>query len=123
MDSIGRPDLGGREEEWARQLWESMVRAVREWPDGMAVYPAHYASEKERVMGQAVGAPFGELLRTNEILQIQDPEVFLRKILDSRAAFPDAYRKIKALNVGLAPVVETEVEILELGRNECAIGG
>ena len=123
VESIGRPDLGGKEEPWARQLWASVVRAIREWPDGMAIYPAHYASEDERRMGQAVGAPFGTLLRTNEILQIQDPEVFLWRILSGKAPFPDAYRKIKALNVGLAPIVESEVEVLEMGRNECALGG
>ena len=123
VDSIGRPDLGGKEEEWAGQLWDSMARAIRKWPDGLAVYPAHYASEGERRMGRAVGIPFGTLLRENEILRIQDPEVFLYTILDQKAPFPEAYRKIKAINLGLAPVVGTEVEELEVGRNECALGG
>ena len=123
VESIGRPDLGGREEEWAGELWTSMVRVIREWNDGMAVYPAHYGQESERKMGQAVGISFGRLCRENEILRIQDPEVFLRRILAEKAPFPDAYRKIKAINVGLLPVVETEVEELEVGRNECALGG
>lgn len=122
VESIGRPDLGGMEEEWAKQLWDSMVRVIRRWSDGMAVYPAHYASERERQMGQAVGAPFGRILRENEILQIQDPEVFLRAILARKAPFPEAYRKMKALNLGLTPLREAEVEVLELGRNECALG-
>ncbi len=123
VESIGRPDLGSREEEWARDLWDSMARSIRIWPDGMAIYPAHYASERERRMGKAVGASFGKLLRENEILQIQDPEVFLRTIMNRRASFPDAYRKIKAMNVGLAPIQDSEVEVLEMGRNECALGG
>ena len=70
VESIGRPDLGGVEEEWARQLWSSMARAIREWGDSLAIYPAHYASEGERRMGRAVGIPFGTLLRENEILRI-----------------------------------------------------
>jgi glyoxylase-like metal-dependent hydrolase (beta-lactamase superfamily II) len=123
VDSIGRPDLGGKEEEWARDLWDSMVRAIRTWGDGVAVYPAHYAGEAERKMGSAVGTSFGSLLKENEILRIQDPEVFRHHILSHKAPFPEAYRKIKAINVGLAPVVETEVEELEVGRNECALGG
>ncbi len=123
VESIGRPDLGGKEEEWAGQLWDSMARAIRKFEDGLAIYPAHYAGESERRMGRAVGIPFGTLLRENEILRIQDPEVFLHYILDQKAPFPDAYRKIKALNVGLAPIVESEVEVLEVGRNECALGG
>ena len=74
-------------------------------------------------MGRAVGIPFGTLLRENEIVRIQDPEVFLYTILENKAPFPEAYRKIKAINVGLAPTVETEVDVLEVGRNECALGG
>jgi glyoxylase-like metal-dependent hydrolase (beta-lactamase superfamily II) len=123
VESIGRPDLGGKEEEWSKQLWGSMARAIREWDDGLAVFPAHYASERERKMGRAVGIPFGTLLRENELLKIQDPEVFLHHVLSHKAPFPDVYRKIKAINVGLAPVVDTEVEELEVGRNECALGG
>ncbi len=123
VESIGRPDLSGREEEWAGKLWASMARAIREWDDSVAIYPAHYASEQERRMGRAVGISFGDLLAENEILKIQDPEVFLHHILSKKAPFPDSYRKIKAINVGLAPVQEDEVEELEVGRNECALGG
>lgn len=123
VESIGRPDLGGKEEEWTGELWSSLARAVREFDDGVAIYPAHYAQETERRMGRAVGIPFGTLLQENEILKIQDPEVFLWTILERKAPFPEAYKKIKALNVGLAPIVESEVEILEIGRNECALGG
>lgn len=123
IESVGRPDLGGKEKEWAKQLWESLTRAIRKWDDGMAIYPAHYAAESERRFGRAVGAPFGTLLRESEILRIQDPEVFLHTIINQKAPFPEAYRKIKALNVGLAPIVETEVDELEVGRNECALGG
>ena len=74
-------------------------------------------------MGRAVGISFGTLLEENGLLRIQDPEVFLHHILDQRTPFPEAYRKIKAINVGLAQVVEDEVEELEVGRNECALGG
>lgn len=123
VESIGRPDLGEREREWGTRLWDSVVRAVRSWPDGMAIYPGHYATQLERRMGRAVGTSFGQLLRHHRILQIQDPEVFLWTILEEKAPLPDAYRRIKALNLGLAPIVEEEVEDLEMGRNECALGG
>jgi glyoxylase-like metal-dependent hydrolase (beta-lactamase superfamily II) len=123
VESIGRPDLGGKVEEWTGQLWSSVTRAIREFGDGMAIYPAHYANQTERRIGRAVGIPFGTLLRESEILKIQDPEVFLWTIKSNEAPFPEAYKKIKALNVGLVPIVETDVELLEVGRNECALGG
>lgn len=123
VKSIGRPDLGGREEEWARNLWDSAGRTIRNWSHGMAVYPAHYATETERNADRTVGVPFGSLLTENEVLRVQDPEVFLHHVLSHKAPFPEAYRRIKAINLGLAPVTEPEVEELEMGRNECALGG
>lgn len=123
VESIGRPDLGGKEEEWAGELWDSVVRAIRDWDDGLAVYPAHYSGQSERRMGRAVGISFGALRRENEILRIQDSDVFVRHILGRKAPFPEAYRRIKAINLGLAPVEENEIEELEMGRNECALGG
>jgi len=123
VESMGRPDLGGKEESWALQLWESLVRARQEWDPGTVLYPAHYSSESERRFGRAVGVSFGELAASNPVSDIQDKDEFLRIILENKAAFPDAYRKIKALNLGLAPIVQTEVWELEVGRNECALGG
>ena len=49
-------------------------------------------------------------------------EVFRWTVLGNKTPFPEAYKRIKALNLGLAPIRETEVEILEIGRNECALG-
>ncbi|MFC1790975.1 MBL fold metallo-hydrolase [Gemmatimonadota bacterium] len=123
VESIGRPDLGGMEEIWAGQLWDSVERAKGGWDPGMAIYPAHYATARERRMGRAVGIPFGDLLEENPVLKISERDAFLRFILENKASFPDAYRTIKALNVGLAPIVQDEVEVLEVGRNECALGG
>ena len=36
--------------------------------------------------------------------------------------FPDAYRKIKAINIGLSTAEEREADELEFGKNECALG-
>ncbi len=123
VESIGRPDLAGKESVWAGHLWESVERAMREWDEGLAVYPAHYASPTERKMGQAVGTSFGAMKKEHEFLRMEGREDFLRSILAKSAPFPEAYRKIKALNLGLAPIVQTEVEEMEVGRNECALGG
>jgi hypothetical protein len=37
------------------------------------------------------------------------------------ATFPESYRVIKAVNVGLRDVDEREADELDLGRNECAM--
>lgn len=123
VESIGRPDLGGKEDTWAHALWESVERVKAGWDRLTDIYPGHYAGKSERRMGRAVGIPLGTLLEENPILRIGTRQEFVQFILDNRAPFPEAYRKIKALNLGLAPLDPQEVRELEVGRNECALAG
>lgn len=121
--SVGRPDLAGKEEEWTLKLWESLELSRQEWSPSLRIYPAHYGSDEERQSDRSIGSPLGELLRTNGSLQIADRAAFIEWVLSKKASFPDAYRKIKAVNVGLLPVTSDEADELEVGKNECALGG
>jgi glyoxylase-like metal-dependent hydrolase (beta-lactamase superfamily II) len=120
--SVGRPDLAGKAAGWTEQLWASLERARAQWGAERVVYPAHYAAEKERNPDRSVGAPLGELLRRNEPLGIVEHDAFVRWVESRTGSFPEAYRTIKAINVGLLAVNELEAEELEVGRNECALG-
>lgn len=120
VESLGRPDLGDRAGEWAVTLWQSVERAKREWPAAALVLPAHYSSERERRADRTIAAPLGELLRSNTALAIADRAAFLAWA-GRPAAFPESYRTIKAVNVGLRDLTEREADELELGRNECAV--
>jgi glyoxylase-like metal-dependent hydrolase (beta-lactamase superfamily II) len=119
--SIGRPDLGDKAEEWTPVLWGSLERARREWPAGILVLPAHYSGAGERRADHAVAAPFGDLLRDNEPLRL-DRDGFTAWVLGRTGGFPEAYRRIKAVNVGLEHPGPDEMDELELGRNQCALG-
>ncbi len=121
--SIGRPDLAGKVSEWALQLWDSLTAAKREWPADTMVYPAHYGLESERRSDRSIGGMFGTLLQENEALRFTDRESFTSWVESKSASFPDSYRMIKAVNVGLLEVGEREAEALEVGKNECALGG
>jgi glyoxylase-like metal-dependent hydrolase (beta-lactamase superfamily II) len=120
VESIGRPDLGDRSAEWAERLWRSLETAKRTWAAGALVLPGHYSSERERRPDRSIGAPFGELLRTNAALLIRDRDEFLAWA-GRPSTFPESYRVIKAVNVGLRVVDEREADELDLGRNECAV--
>jgi glyoxylase-like metal-dependent hydrolase (beta-lactamase superfamily II) len=119
--SVGRPDLGGKTEEWAQVLFDSLARAKARWPRSMRVLPAHYASASERAPDRSVGAPFGSLFERNEPLRIEEREAFLAWIRARAGSFPETYRRIKTLNLGLAEVAPEEMDELEGGRNECAL--
>lgn len=122
VQSIGRPDLAGRTEAWAKLLWRSLERVRETWPGDLLVLPAHYASEGERRADRAVAARFDVIAATNTAAAIQDERQFLQWITDHATTFPDAYRTIKEANLGLAEVSEPDAEILESGPNQCAIG-
>jgi glyoxylase-like metal-dependent hydrolase (beta-lactamase superfamily II) len=117
--SVGRPDLGGKTEEWTKVLFESLKAAKRAWPASIRIYPAHYGAAAERAADHSVGAPLGEL--KNEPLRIDDAARFAAWIRSRAGKFPDAYRRIKAINIGLESVEDAEADELEAGRNECAL--
>ncbi|MFW6039451.1 MAG: MBL fold metallo-hydrolase [Gemmatimonadota bacterium] len=122
VGSIGRPDLAGKTEEWTGDLWESLVDARESWPDEAVIYPAHYGSDGERNADLSVGRPLEDLLAANPTLSIASEEEFRAAVRRGLSTPPDAYPIIKAINVGLRGVTEDEAEVLEAGKNECALG-
>lgn len=123
VESLGRPDLGEKAAQWARALWASVVRAKGTWGPGTAVLPAHYTAPTSRRADGSVGGHFGALLNTNELLSLRDEEEFVTRVVGRSAPFPEAYKTIKAVNLGLMPLREEKVAELEVGRNECGLAG
>jgi hypothetical protein len=89
----------------------------------MTIYPAHYAGDSERLENRVVSGRLGAMLQDNRSLQFSDRDEFLHWVESRKAPFPEVYRKIKAVNVGLTVVADSEADELEIGRNECALGG
>lgn len=122
VDSVGRPDLGEQTEVWTRMLWKSLDLAREQWPADLRIYPAHYATESERNEDRTVGRTLGRIRMTNDALAFDSEARFLEWILSKAGSFPDAYRRIKAINVGLMQPTDAEIDELEAGRNQCALG-
>lgn len=121
VQSIGRPDLGGRGPEWAKLLWTSLERARRTWPGDRLVLPAHYSQESERRADRAVAARFDVLAATNIAARIQNEADFTRWIAEQTRPAPEGYRTIKLANLGLLQLSDSDAEIVESGPNQCAI--
>jgi glyoxylase-like metal-dependent hydrolase (beta-lactamase superfamily II) len=119
--SVGRPDLGGKAEEWIPLLWRSLERARSEWSGQLLVLPAHYASEQERRDHRTVAARFDSIEATSNAPHVRDENAFKRWIVERTKPFPDAYRTIKLANLGLYSVAPGEAETLEFGPNLCAV--
>ncbi len=122
VQSLGRPDLGGERDAWARLLWQSLERARREWPGDLLVLPAHYAGERERRADRTVAARYDVIAATNEAAAIQDECAFLSWIAANTTTPPESYRTIKLANLGLVTLSDADAEIVEFGPNQCAVG-
>ena len=82
---------------------------------------AHYAGEGERSAGRSIGASLGELRRRNSALSPGSAEDFAQWVRTHLPSPPEAYRVIKGVNVGLIAASPEEIDVLEAGRNECAV--
>ncbi len=119
--SVGRPDLGERTGEWTQVLFDSLERARAECPDSVRIYPAHYSDESERNDDRTFGKTFGELKVRNKQLAETDRDGFTEWVRTRAGSFPEQYKRIKAVNVGLFTPDEDEANELELGKNRCAL--
>ncbi|MGA9121310.1 MAG: MBL fold metallo-hydrolase [Bacteroidota bacterium] len=123
ITSVGRPDLADRTKEWSTHLWKSVQMVKGAWQSDLMIYPAHYTAGTPRTNAGAIAESFGQLLRRNPSLRMTDVDEFFSWIMANVRSAPEAYRTIKGINVGLFTVDELEADILENGKNECAIGG
>src|SRR5512143_3601390 len=123
LESIARPDLGGRAEGWAPLLYDSLQR-MTELPDETLVLPAHFSDITAGDQSGVYRATLGELKQRNPgLLKLAEGEqAFCDYILASLPEFPAAYVEIKRANAGLASPDERQAQELELGKNICAVG-
>jgi glyoxylase-like metal-dependent hydrolase (beta-lactamase superfamily II) len=123
IESIARPDLGGRAEAWTPLLYASLKR-MAELPDDTQVLPAHFSDITAGDENGVYRATLGELKRRNPgLLKLAEGEqAFCDYILASLPAFPEAYVEIKRANAGLASPNARKAQELELGKNICAVG-
>jgi glyoxylase-like metal-dependent hydrolase (beta-lactamase superfamily II) len=122
VGSVGRPDLGGQRDAWARLLWQSLERVRHDWPGDLLVLPAHYAGERERRADRSVAARFDVIAATNDALALQEERHFTAWVSALTTPPPESYRTIKLANLGLVELSDAEAEILEFGPNQCAVG-
>lgn len=122
IDSIGRPDLGGKAKAWIPLLFDSLNQ-VLELPDRTLVLPAHFSHMHEADEQGCYCAPVSALRNRNEGLRMQSRglSAFSVYIEASLPEHPQSYDDIRRVNTGLLQVDEAKASELELGRNRCAL--
>jgi glyoxylase-like metal-dependent hydrolase (beta-lactamase superfamily II)/rhodanese-related sulfurtransferase len=115
---VGRPDLTGKAEELARELYHTVHDRLQPLDPNTAVLPAHWSTPEEVSGDGLVRTTLGHVFEST-LLSEADLVAFVQEIVTSLPAAPDTYDTIRLVNSGQAATAE-EIEFLEIGKNQCA---
>ena len=116
---IGRPDLTGRAEELATDLFHTVHDRLQSLDPATMVLPAHWSFDNEIGSDGLVRTTLGEIFQST-LLSQADLTAFIEQIITSLPTAPDTYDTIRLVNSGREEANEEQLEILEIGKNQCA---
>ena len=121
IDSIGRPDLAGKAEDWVSDLRNTLYKRYKELADDLFVLPAHFMTHHEMNDDGSVSEKLGVLYKENHGLNIHDENEFRRTVTENLPPQPNSYQEIRETNMGkINPELEQQRE-MEIGPNRCAV--
>ena len=120
VDSVGRPDLAERADEFAHNLYRSLHEKVLTLPDDALVLPGHYGDDVVVRPDRPVGATLGELRHALAPLSY-DEEEFVTWATARSAPRPPNYVEIIQANMGRSDAPLAALRQLELGPNRCSV--
>ncbi|MCK5695449.1 MAG: MBL fold metallo-hydrolase [Desulfobacula sp.] len=121
IKSIGRPDLGGKVDEWSGFLFETIRKVILKMDDNLSVLPGHYMDWSEMTPEGQFIASLGVIIKNNsEIYNCDNLGEFTDFIKANMRKQPDVYAEIRKINAGLIEPSEDEQKTMDIGKNECA---
>ncbi|HWO96697.1 MAG TPA: MBL fold metallo-hydrolase [Bacillus sp. (in: firmicutes)] len=121
IDSIGRPDLAGKAEDWVGDLRETLYKRYRELSEQLIVLPAHFMIIDELNDDGSVSEKLETLFAKNHGLNIEDETEFRKLVTENLPPQPNAYQEIRETNMGkINPDIDKQRE-MEIGPNRCAV--
>jgi glyoxylase-like metal-dependent hydrolase (beta-lactamase superfamily II) len=121
VDSIGRPDLAGKAEDWVGDLRESLYKRYKDLSMELTVLPAHFMIIDELNEDGSVGEELGTLFAKNHGLNIESEEEFRKLVSENLPPQPNAYQEIREINMGKITPDEERQREMEIGPNRCAV--
>ncbi|NNC92710.1 MAG: MBL fold metallo-hydrolase [Acidimicrobiia bacterium] len=121
VSGVGRPDLGGETEPWARDLFNTIHEKLGGLKRELEVCPAHYTARTESRDDGTLRRSLGDLLENDPVVSMDDEEAFVDYVVSHLGEPPEVYAKIRLVNLGLTSPDAEMAKELEVGRNECAL--
>ncbi|MBW6519535.1 MAG: MBL fold metallo-hydrolase [Desulfoarculaceae bacterium] len=119
ISTAGRPDLGGRWAEWARELYLTLMLRLRVLPDHTQVLPGHYTSWDEANDKNIFMESLGHLRQNVPAFRLAHENKFAEFIKENMRPQSPVYGEIRQVNIGFLQVNEAEADVMDLGKNEC----
>jgi len=118
VESIGRPDLRDKAEEFAEELYKTLHEKLLALPEDVMVFPTHHGEGVE-----PINDSFYSTIEMAKKLPWIDKskQEFVKKVVDITVPRPMNYRKIISVNKGELELVQSEIPDLEIGPNRCAV--
>lgn len=116
---LGRPDLTGQAEELARDLFASVHERLEPLDPGTIIAPAHWSSPEEFNADGLVITTVAEVFKAT-LLNERAIDAFVHEIVTSLPQAPEAYDRIRLVNAGKVAPPEDELDVLDVGKNQCA---
>lgn len=121
IDSIGRPDLAGKAEDWVRDLRQTLYKRYKKLTDDLMVLPAHYMSISEMNDDGGISKKLGFLYKKNQGLNMTDENEFRKTVTENLPPQPNSYQEIRETNMGKMMPEEEKQREMEIGPNRCAV--
>ena len=118
--TLGRPDLGGKAEEWSCLLYKTLYERFRKLSDEVLILPSHATSVRDANATGVVELTFAEA-RTNEMYHVESEAAFAAKVAAALLENPERYQEIRRVNLGLVVHEEKRMRELEIGKNLCGM--
>ncbi|MGD6801752.1 MBL fold metallo-hydrolase [Rossellomorea vietnamensis] len=121
IDSIGRPDLAGKAEDWVGDLRTTLYRRYKDLDENLIVLPAHYMGINEMNEDGSISSKLGTLYQENHGLNIDEEEEFRKIVSENLPPQPNSYEEIRRTNMGKESPDEDQQTVMETGPNRCAV--
>ncbi len=116
---VGRPDLTGRAEELASELYHTVHDRLRPLDPRTTVLPAHWSFDNEIGDDGLVRTDLASVF-SSTLLSEADMVKFIEEVITSLPSAPETYDTIRLVNSGRKEASADDIEFLEIGKNQCA---
>ncbi|MCD5324054.1 MULTISPECIES: MBL fold metallo-hydrolase [Pontibacillus] len=121
VQSIGRPDLAGKAEDWVEDLRQTLYSRYKDLSQDLIVLPAHFGKMEEVNEEGTVQGKLQELYKQNDRLQVEDESEFRHLVTDNLPPQPNSHEEIRKTNMGKKQPDADERREMEVGPNRCAV--